>query len=408
MTSVAVTPKLHRVLINAVAQNLTSIFNEKHKADKVLERCFKANKQWGKRDRGFIANTTYEIVRWYRNYCFALNMEYLKPLTPKDCLALIDLHLILTNQLDANKIFTDKEYKQVQQRFAQAAENIALQQSYPDWIATSGIASQELIALNIPASLVVRVNTLTTTNAKAEQQLTSENIRFEKITNAHFSQLTNAYILPNRPNIFATQLFKQGGVEVQDAGSQMIAHYLDVQEGMRVIDACAGAGGKTLYIAALMHNKGKIISLDTEAHKLEELQKRAKRNGVTIVETRPIESSKSIKRLHNTADRLLLDVPCSGLGVLRRNPDAKWKLTPEFITEVCATQQYILSNYTTMLKVGGIAVYATCSLLPQENELQVQQFLTANTNYELLREQYILPGMGFDGFYMAAIKKLSE
>lgn len=402
------TNKIHRVLITGVAQNLELIFNEKQKADKVLERCFKANKQWGKRDRAFIANATYEIVRWYRKHCYSLELDYSAPRTTKECLALIDLYLIYKNELDYLKIFTKDEYKKLQKRNTEAEKNIALQQSYPDWIVQSGIAEQELIALNKPATLVVRVNSLKTNNKQVEQQLSTENIKFEKVVNPNFTALNNAYVLPTRPNIFGGELFKNGLIEVQDAGSQMIAQYLDVSEGMRVIDACAGAGGKTLYIAALMHNKGKIISMDTEAHKLEELQKRAKRNSVTIVETRTIDSSKAIKRLHNTADRLLLDVPCSGLGVLRRNPDAKWKLTPEFITEIRAVQQHILSNYTAMLKVGGVAVYATCSLLPQENELQVQEFLSSNTNYELVREQYILPSMGFDGFYMAAIQRLKE
>ncbi len=402
------TNKIHRVLITGVAQNLELIFNEKQKADKVLERCFKANKQWGKRDRAFIANATYEIVRWYRKHCHSLELDYNAVRTTKECLALIDLYLIYRNELDYLKIYTKDEYKKLQKRNTEAEKNIALQQSYPNWIAQSGIAEQELIALNKPASLVVRVNTLKTNNKQVEQLLSTENIKFEKVINPHFAALNNAYVLPTRPNIFGGELFKNGLIEVQDAGSQMIAQYLDVSEGMRVIDACAGAGGKTLYIAALMHNKGKIISMDTEAHKLEELQKRAKRNSVTIVETRTIDSSKAIKRLHNTADRLLLDVPCSGLGVLRRNPDAKWKLTPEFITEIRAVQQHILSSYTAMLKVGGVAVYATCSLLPQENELQVQEFLNANSNYELMREQYILPSMGFDGFYMAAIQRTKE
>jgi 16S rRNA (cytosine967-C5)-methyltransferase len=398
--------KIHRVLINGVAQNLELIFNEKQKADKVLERCFKANKQWGKRDRSFIANATYEIVRWYRNYCHILTLDYTTTRTSKECYALVDWYLILTKQLDHEKIFDKKEFNAIQKRAKEATENLALQQSYPNWIVESGIAETELIALNKTATLVVRVNTLKTSNYKLEQQLNAENIKFEKVNNPHFAPLQNAYVLPARPNIFAGEAFKNGLLEVQDAGSQMIAYYLDVNEGMRVIDACAGAGGKTLMIAALMQNKGKIISLDTEAHKLEELKKRAKRNGVTIVETHVIDSSKTIKRLHNTADRLLLDVPCSGLGVLRRNPDAKWKINPEFIHTIRTVQQNILSNYTAMLKVGGVAVYATCSLLPLENEEQVSAFLTNNKDYELLKQQYILPSMGFDGFYMAAIKRL--
>jgi 16S rRNA (cytosine967-C5)-methyltransferase len=194
-------------------------------------------------------------------------------------------------------------------------------------------------------------------------------------------------------------------LEVQDAGSQCIAPFLKASPGMRVIDACAGAGGKSLHLAALMENKGSIISMDTEAWKLEELRKRARRNGVHIIQARPIESSKTIKRLHGTADRLLLDVPCSGLGTLRRNPDAKWKLSLDFLDKVRTTQAEILRSYSKMLRPGGQMVYATCSILPSENERQVERFLSENPNFKLLEDRKILPSEhGFDGFYMARLE----
>jgi 16S rRNA (cytosine967-C5)-methyltransferase len=175
---------------------------------------------------------------------------------------------------------------------------------------------------------------------------------------------------------------------------------------MRVIDACAGAGGKSLHLAAIMKNKGRIIAMDVESHKLEELKKRARRAGVDNLETRLIESSKTIKRLENAADRLLLDVPCSGLGVLKRNPDAKWKLSPEFVSNVRELQQHILTDYSMMLKPGGIMVYSTCSILPSENGKQVEGFIQSNKDkFELMDEKTCWPSEGFDGFYMARIKK---
>lgn len=146
--------------------------------------------------------------------------------------------------------------------------------------------------------------------------------------------------------------------------------------------------------------------MDTEAWKLAELKKRAKRNGVNIVETRLIESSKTIKRLANSADKLLLDVPCSGLGVLRRNPDAKWKLSEKFLAEVQEKQSQILQQYSQMLKKGGFLVYATCSILPLENEKQVNNFLSQNKNFRLLESKHLLPSeYGFDGFFMALLEK---
>jgi 16S rRNA (cytosine967-C5)-methyltransferase len=147
--------------------------------------------------------------------------------------------------------------------------------------------------------------------------------------------------------------------------------------------------------------------MDTEQWKLEELQKRARRAGVSNMEAKVIESGKNIKRLAGSADRLLLDVPCSGLGVLKRNPDAKWKLSMDFINKIRELQQHILRDYCEMLKVGGLMVYSTCSILPSENEQQVAAFLGHNKSFELVEEKHILPSAGFDGFYMALLQRTS-
>lgn len=259
----------------------------------------------------------------------------------------------------------------------------------------------ELEALNQEASVVLRVNTLKVSRKELQTQLTGEEIETEAP-----KEFPDALILEERQNIFTRQQFKDGLFEVQDAGSQLIAPYLQVQPGMRVIDACAGGGGKTLHLAAIMQNKGRIIAMDTEQWKLDELKKRARRAGVANIEPRLIESSKTIKRLENSADRLLLDVPCSGLGVLRRNPDAKWKLNIDFIDRVKELQQHILKDYSLMIKPGGLMVYSTCSILHTENEDQVQKFLNdSEGKFELIEEKRIWPSDGFDGFYMALIKK---
>jgi 16S rRNA (cytosine967-C5)-methyltransferase len=160
-------------------------------------------------------------------------------------------------------------------------------------------------------------------------------------------------------------------------------------------------------MAALMENKGSITSMDLEKSKLLELQKRASRNGVRIVRTELISSSKVIRERWETADRLLLDVPCSGLGVLRRNPDAKWKLKPEFLDTVRATQWKILNNYSKMVKKGGKMVYATCSILPSESEDQVRKFLdTKGNEWKLIEEKRTSVARdGYDGFYMALLER---
>jgi 16S rRNA (cytosine967-C5)-methyltransferase len=155
-----------------------------------------------------------------------------------------------------------------------------------------------------------------------------------------------------------------------------------------------------------MQNKGKIIALDTNERKLPEVNKRAKRADANIIETRHISSSKVIKRLSESADRLLLDVPCSGLGVLRRTPDIKWKLSPEALERIRTEQYDILNNYCNMTKKGGKMVYATCSILPSENEKQVRKFIVHHPEFKLLKENQVFTSdSGFDGFYMAVLER---
>nr|MDQ3048176.1 class I SAM-dependent methyltransferase [Bacteroidota bacterium] len=258
---------------------------------------------------------------------------------------------------------------------------------------------RELKSLNEQARVVLRVNTLKTSRIQLQRLMLEENIE-TVISPDH----PDALILVKRQTLGHSALFKQGFFEVQDASSQLIAPFLRLKPGMSVIDACAGAGGKSLHIAAALQNQGRIISMDVEDRKLKELQKRSLRNGVRIIDTR-LANPENVSALNNSCDRLLLDVPCSGLGVLRRNPDAKWKLSADFLNEVKATQQTIISDYSSMLKKGGIMVYATCSLLPEENENQVQIFLEKRPEFELLEDRKVMPSEGFDGFYMAAIKR---
>jgi 16S rRNA (cytosine967-C5)-methyltransferase len=255
----------------------------------------------------------------------------------------------------------------------------------------------EAEALNLQAQVIIRANTLKTTKQDLAKALKEKKIDTEPVKGCK-----DGLYLKERQNLFTLPEFQEGLFEVQDASSQLVAEFLQPEPGMRVIDACAGAGGKSLHIAALMQSKGRLISLDTEEWKLEETKKRARRAGVSNLETRLIEGGKTLKKLQDTADRLLLDVPCSGLGVLKRNPDAKWKLSQLFIDHIKEKQQEIITEYCKMVKVGGKMVYATCSILPSENQEQVQKFLAKNANFTLEEERIVLPSeSGFDGFYMA-------
>lgn len=393
--------KLHNNTIRGVHQALEAIFVEGQYADKVIERTLKSNPKWGAKDRSFIAETTYEMVRWWRL------INFLSP--SKDPWDLFGTYWLMQgNELPPWDEFARLQPEKIKSKYDSISDP-GLIESVPEWLQTLG--SQELgekweaeiHALNEEAEVVLRVNTLKTTRERLKNLLEADGIRSYLVKG-----YPDALVLEERQNVFRHPSFKEGLFEVQDASSQLVAAALQVEPGMRVIDACAGAGGKSLHLAALMGNKGKVIAMDVEEWKLQQAKLRARRNGVSIFEPKVIEGSKTIKRLKESADRLLLDVPCSGLGVLRRNPDTKWKLSLESIQKVQETQQEILQSYPSMLKKGGQLVYATCSILPSENEEQVKKFLAseAGKDFELVEDRKVLAQeSGFDGFYIARLLK---
>ncbi|HOZ87594.1 MAG TPA: RsmB/NOP family class I SAM-dependent RNA methyltransferase [Bacteroidia bacterium] len=395
--------KLYKNLVNSVALTLQEIFIKNRYADKALEKVFKEHVQWGSRDRRFVAEAVYDIVRNYRLYAQLAESE-------KNFWFITAVWLVLKN----NDIPDWQEFKHVDAAYILSQKDLlksnpAVYESYPDWLWDLGTKElgaerwqKEAISMNQQAPVFLRTNTLKTTTVKLSEALKKENIETIEVQN-----LSNALQLKKRENVFQNKLFKEGWFEVQDAGSQMIAEFLAPGPSDYVIDACAGAGGKSLHMAALMNNKGKILALDVEAFKLEELRKRAKRAGAFNIETKTIETGKTIKSLEKRADKLLLDVPCSGLGVLKRNPDAKWKLSAEVIERTRLLQQTILTDYSSMLKINGTMVYSTCSILPSENKQQVSLFLEQHPNFALLAEKNLFPSDGFDGFYMALLKRNS-
>ena len=403
--------KLHKNLIEAIVKTLQQIFNEGKFADKAIEKVLASDKRWGARDRGFIAENIYDMVRWWRLLSFIsgeTKIEYETKLTPEKAWNIFGIWLLISGK----ELPDWKEFKKINEndvaKLSSKADGVRkIRESIPDWLDELGekeLGAQwdiELKAMNETAPVVIRANTLKISKAGLGKLLNDDQIETFAITG-----YDDALTLKRRANLFTTPYFKQGFFEVQDGASQKVAAFLQVEPGMRVIDACAGAGGKTLHLAALLKNKGRVISLDTEQWKLDELKKRARRAGAQNVESKLIEGTKTIKRHHESVYRLLLDVPCSGLGVLKRNPEAKWKLDITFIDRVKNIQREILSSYPSMLKKGGKFVYATCSLLPSEGEDQIKHFLSENEGFELEEELRISPATsGFDGFYMARIKK---
>ncbi len=415
--------KLHKSLVQAVIETLQQIFVQGVYADKAVEQVLKQNSRWGSRDRRFIAETTYEMVRWWRTLTLSTS-SYPRLPSPKEngsgsnflvgegtdsayYYKLFATWQILKEvELPDWEEFKGVDKEKILEAAGQAKQIRKYRESIPDWLDELGskelvesVWEKELHELNKEAKVVLRVNTLKTNRVQLHKLLEAQAIETTII-----GDYNDALILNKRQHLQQLIEYKQGLFEIQDASSQLIAPFLDLKEGMTVIDACAGAGGKSLHIAAMLHNKGKIISMDVEERKLLELKKRADRGGVNIIQTQLINET-AINKLKNTADRLLLDVPCSGLGVLKRNPDAKWKLSLDFINEVKKIQQQIIGNYSEMLKPQGILVYATCSILPSENQKQIELFLEKNKNFEFIEDKKILPSEGFDGFYMAKLMR---
>ncbi len=400
--------KLHRNLVFAAVDALGMIFNDGEQADKVLRKVLKFDKRWGSRDRGFIAETVYDIVRWKRLYSEIAEVK--APYSRPNLFRLFAVWATLRGiEVPDWKQMEPIPSRRIKGRFDELSQIRKYRESIPDWLDELGEKAlgknwdAEMAALNTQAQVVLRANSLKASVKEVRNTLADQDVD-TKLLNGY----PDALELIERKNVFTSEAFKNGFFEVQDASSQRVARYADVEPGMRVVDACAGAGGKSLHLAALMENKGQIIAMDIYEGKLKELKRRAKRAGAHNIETREITSTKIFKKLYNTADRVIIDAPCSGLGTIKRNPDLKWKLQPDFLEKVIDRQQEILQNYSKIVKDNGKLLYATCSILPRENQEQVQAFLATEQGQKFVldKEETISPAKtGYDGFYMALLSR---
>ncbi len=401
---------LHKHLLLAVVEAIEKIFGENLYADKVIESQLRTHKKWGARDRHFVAETTYEVVRWWRYLWTVSQMK--TSLDRANLLTICGVWLKLQRgiELPSWPEWNRPLIEEICQRAAKQRLNRAERESIPDWFDRVGseelgeLWEKVLPHLNEQAPVVLRTNRLKVTRDQLLLALKEEGIEASPAVD-----LEDGVILKGRANVFRLKIFHEGWFEVQDGASQQIAPLLGVGPGMRVIDGCAGAGGKSLHLAAIMENRGKLIALDINERKLEQLKIRKARAGVDMIECRWIDSTKKIKRLESSADALLLDVPCSGSGVLRRNPDSKWKLSRERFLELHKIQREILDSYCKMVRVGGKLVYATCSIFPSENGDQVRDFLKRNDSKWALEKELILFPEGaesYDGFYGALLHRL--
>jgi len=398
--------KLHPNQAEAIANALSIILEENKRASRVLENFIEEHPKWGARDRNLFYGAVYDILRWKRLYSFYANLKdtdlpYWSWL--KTWCILHDYSIPNWNEMDCTPYFSKEEL------LALSPPQEAVKHSFPDWLfdlgekELGGIWKKQCHELNQQAGISLRVNRLKASPKKVQTEL-QEKYQVETILSKKYP---DALLLPKGRKLNKNPLFTHGYFEIQDANSQQIAPFCRVEPGMNVIDLCAGAGGKTLHFAALMHNKGTIRAYDVEPNKLKELNRRAKRAKLTLLEATVLNEKTLLQANTNWADVLLIDAPCSGLGTLKRSPEIKWNLRPETLKSLQETQRELLLKGANWVKKGGSMVYATCSILPSENEDQVASFLKENADFNLIEQKNILPSeSAFDGFYMARLQKL--
>ncbi|MDX5362710.1 MAG: RsmB/NOP family class I SAM-dependent RNA methyltransferase [Pseudazoarcus pumilus] len=395
-----------------------------HPADAVLSRYFRENRQLGHRDRGLVAESVYGILRrlrWLRRLCG-------ENATPR---ALLLAWLARGEGWSARQfegLVSPAEAEWIASIKALEPEpaSLAERTDLPDWLAERLLATHDeagvlalAAGLNRPAPLDLRVNI-----ARISRDEVIADLRSDGIAATACPYSPQGIRLEGKPALQSHPRFLDGSFEVQDEGSQLLGFLVQPRRGELVVDFCAGAGGKTLHLGAMMRSTGRLYAFDVSERRLANLKPRAARAGLSNVHPALIahERDARVKRLAGKADRVLVDVPCSGLGTLRRNPDLKWRQSPEAIGEMRALQAGILAAAASLLRPGGRLVYATCSLLAEENDAVVDAFAAAHPQFraldagELLRKQGIDIEMGArlqllphlhdtDGFFAAVFER---
>jgi 16S rRNA (cytosine967-C5)-methyltransferase len=414
-----------RPQLDAATEALTLALRFDRPADAVLHEYFRARRALGARDREFVADTVYGVLRRKRS------LEFFAPAaTPRE---LIIFYLIKINNLsirELSSLLTTAE--QDKAAGVKAADTdgmpLAVRAELPDWIAERlgrAVPETEILevarGLNQPAPLDLRVNTLRATREEALREFAAAGIEAAPTPHSPVGVRVKG-----RPAINRLELFTSGAIEVQDEGSQLLGYLLAPRRSDLVVDFCAGAGGKSLMLGALMDSRGRIYAFDVKSARLARLKPRLKRSGLSNLHAQTIagENDARVKRLAGKIDRVLVDAPCSGLGTLRRNPDLKWRQSPRSVDELKAKQAAILRAAARLLKPGGRLVYATCSLLPEENEDIVMAFLGEVAGFrqvnsaEVLRDARIPLDTGLffrlfphrhgtDGFFAAVLERVS-
>lgn len=384
--------RIHRHLADTCVQTLEEI-RAGAAADRAVGRALGAHPKWGARDRAFFADTVYECVRWHRRLAHLAETE--------EAWTLAGMHWALRGYDRPDwAAWPDISPAAIQERQATlAAAPRALRESLSDELdelGSSALGAQwelELRALNQAAPVFLRINPAVTSLDAVTRQLADNGIVVKAVPGAPLALRVESGRVPPR-------LTQSGAFEIQDAGSQQVAPFMQVEPSHIVLDLCAGAGGKTLHLAALMQHRGELHAFDTEPAKLSTLRTRASRAGVRV---RTHDAAPDVlSRFHGEADRVLADAPCTGTGTLRRHAELKYRITPATLAATLTLQRQILSRAARLVRAGGKLTYATCSLLPAENGDQAAWFTAEHSDFEWEEQRYISPAAtGWDGFFMA-------
>ncbi|MDN8616812.1 RsmB/NOP family class I SAM-dependent RNA methyltransferase [Variovorax ginsengisoli] len=385
-----------KALLDATADLVGLVLKFDHPADQVVSRFFRDHREFGPRERATLAETVYTVLRK------KLLFDHLSPSGsgPKERrMAILGFHgprdFLKSALNDTEKRWLDNCDAVKQDDLLERHRH-----NLPEWLvaplkAQLGDQFWPLVeSLQQPAPLDLRVNALSDKRPDLQKELAKASI---KAIPTPFSPW--GLRVDGKPALNKLDAFTRGALEVQDEGSQLLALLLDAKRGEMVVDFCAGAGGKTLAIGATMRNTGRLYAFDTSAHRLDALKPRLARSGLSNVHPAAIahERDDRIKRLAGKIDRVLVDAPCSGLGTLRRNPDLKWRQSPQSVQELTVKQAAILQSAARLVKSGGRLVYATCSVLPEENEAIAEAFAAANPDFEPQDAAGLLAGLKVEG-----------
>ncbi len=381
-----------KALLDACSELVRLTLKFDHPADAIVSKFFRDNRGLGPRERATLAETVYTVLRKKNLF------DHLAPSGsgPKERrLAILGFYgpgdFLRSALTDQEKNWLDAcEKVQPQDLMERHRHNL------PEWLvqplkAQLGDQFWPLVdSLNLGAGLDLRVNDFKVKRSDVQKELAKAGI---KAVNTPYSPW--GLRIAGKPALNKSEAFLRGDFEVQDEGSQLLSMLLDAKRGEMVVDFCAGAGGKTLAIGAMMRNTGRLYAFDTSAHRLDAFKARFKRSGLSNVHPAAIahERDDRVKRLSGKMDRVLVDAPCTGLGTLRRNPDLKWRQSLQGVEEMAVKQAAILQSAARMVKPGGRLVYATCSVLPQENEAIAEAFSAANPDWVALPVGEVLTGL---------------